>query len=154
MVQDLTSLNCMQSVYICDDKEVVFSCKANCNEVIYWWNGDRYFCTQPVLNDSKDPSIPGSKVPADLEVIHNNCNLTSSGTFTSQLTLRFNARLNVTNNADTQIGCFIAPDNGSGGQVFPNNPCIPREPSAGEQNSNITLRAVNCTGTEKHIITL
>ena len=84
------------------------------------------------------------------EVIPNNCNLSSSGTFTSQLT--FNASLNVTNNADTQIGCFTSP-NGAGG-IFSNN-CTPtREPSDGEQNSNITLRVVNCTGTEKHIITL
>jgi len=151
VVKDLTSLNRMQSVYVCDDKEVVFSCTANCNEVIHWWNDDTYFCTCTVLHDRNNCNpIPGSEPPVHVEVIPNNCNLTLPESFTSQLT--FNSSLNV-NNA-TQIGCFILPEDPVPGmnvtRVF-NNTCTPREPSAREQNSNITLRVANCTGTEKHI---
>jgi len=80
--------------------------------------------------------------PVNVEVIPNNCNLNSSGTFTSRLT--FNASLDVVNSTDTQIGCFIS---SSSEMVFDQSNCTPiREPSDQEQNSNITLCVTNCPG--------
>jgi len=131
---------------VCNGEEVVCNCTADCNDVIHWWNGDIYFCTHTTLNDSGIISVP----PVRVEVFPNDCT-SNSGTFTSQLS--FNVSLDVTNNTDTQIGCYISPIQGGSGPIFSNNSCTPiREPSDQEQNSNITLHVTNCTGMEKHNI--
>ena len=145
-VNGLASLNCMPQPSVCNGEKVVCSCTANCSEVIHWWNGNIYFCTFTTLYDSGNRSGP----PVNVEVIPNNCNLNSSGTFTSRLT--FNASLDVVNSTDTQIGCFSS---SSSEMIFDQSNCIPiREPSGREQNNDITLCVTNCTGMEKHINTV
>ena len=147
---------------VCNGEEVVCNCTADCNDVIHWWNDCDYFC---IIATVKESGI--TLVPVRVEVLRNDC-ISNSGTFTSQLS--FNVSLDVTNNTDTQIGCYISPIQGGSGQIFPNNTCTPtrepsdqeqntsctpiREPSDQEQNSNITLHVTNCTGMEKHIITV
>ena len=146
-------MNCIPQTFVCNEEEVVCSCTADCSEVIHWWNSDVYFCTSGALGNTNDTTIPGSEPPVHVEVLPNNCT-SNSGTFTSQL--NFNVSLDVTNNTDTQIGCYISPK--EGGSLVPifstNNPCTPRGPLDREQNSNITLRVENCTGMEKHLNTV
>ena len=142
MVNGLANFSCTPQSPVCDGEEVVCSCTADCGETMHWWNGGVYFCTATALNLSSNTNIPGSEPPVLLEVA-NDC---SSGTFTSQLS--FNASLDVTNNTDTRIGCFVSIREGE--HVFNGN-CTPiREPLGPERNYNTTLSVTNCTGMEKH----
>ena len=150
MANGLANFSCMPRSPVCDGEEVVCSCTADCGETIHWWNGDVYFCTATALNFSSNTTIPGSEPPVLLKVLPNDC---PSGTFTSLLS--FNASLEVTNNTDTQIGCFISPPPVPGAPVDSifNGNCTPiREPSGQERNYNTTLDVTDCTGTEKHTL--
>ena len=143
MANGLENFSCMPRSPVCDGEEVVCSCTADCGETMHWWNGDVYFCTATAVNFSSNTNIPGFEPPVLLEVT-NDC---SSGTFTSRLS--FNASLDVTNNTDTRIGCFVSIH--EGGHVFNGN-CTPiREPLGPERNYNTTLSVTNCTGMEKPI---
>ena len=126
---------------VCDGEEVVCSCTADCGETTHWWNGGVYFLhIATALNSSRNTTAPGSDLPVS---VTNDC---PSGTFTSQLS--FNASLDVTNNTDTRIGCFVSIPFGE--LVFNGN-CTPiREPLGPERNYNTTLSVTNCTGMEKH----
>ena len=148
MANGLANFSCMPQSPVCDGEEVVCSCTADCGETMHWWNGDVYFCGATALSNGRDTPVAGRGPPVYLKVIADDC---PSGTFTSRLS--FNASLDVTNNTDTQIGCFISPPPGADMRNPFNSNCTPiREPSGQEQNYNTTLDVIDCTGTEKHTL--
>ena len=134
------SLHCIpQSNEVCDGQEVTCFCTAASNETINWWPLLPR-CSITRLCDSCRPERTSA---ARAEVI--NCP-SCSDNFTSCLS--YNVSLGMEScRTEIQIGCFIAPENGSMSAPIDSNSCsLAREPSDLEQNFIITKLVTNCTG--------
>ena len=140
------NLHCTNESYeICDGQEVTCFCTAASTELIHWCLLPMCFSSTRLCDNCEPDFSPGVRA----EVI--DCP-SCSDNFTSRLS--FNVSLGMESCGPViQIGCFIAPENGSMSAPIEsnNNTCsLAREPSDLERNFIITKLVTNCTGINIH----